>query len=107
MTKVLGKSLDTYIYLYGSDGVLAYSPDKKPLSFADADKHNGLGENFDGEAVVIIKKGKVQDLLDYDDNGSMADFIEDVGEDSMLDEDAVAVVFFDDYADAVRATRYN
>lgn len=102
MTKVFGRNVETYVYFYGSDGVEAYdySREVKPLSFEDADKFGGLAMNFDGEPVVIVEKGKAKDLLKYDENGSMADFIEELGDDTYLEEDAVAVVFLDDYKKA-------
>jgi hypothetical protein len=102
MTKVFGRNVETYVYFYGSDGVQAYalSREMKPLSFEDADKFGGLATNFDGDAVVIVEKGKAKDLLKYDENGSMADFIEELGDDTYLEEDAVAVVFLDDYKKA-------
>lgn len=102
MTKVFGRKVETYVYFYGSDGVqaFAYSKERKPLSFKDCDKDGGLGMNFDGDPVVIIEKGKAKDLLKYDDNGSMADFLEELDDDSYGEEDAVAVVFLNDYKKA-------
>lgn len=102
MVEVFGRKVETYVYFYGSDGVqaYAYSKERKPLSFKESDKFGGLAMNFDGEPVVIIEKGRAKDLLKYDDNGSMADFLEDLGDDDYLNEDAVAVVFLDDYKKA-------
>ena len=102
MTKVFGRKVETYVYFYGSDGVEAfdYSKEIKPLPFKDSLKFDGLGMNFDGEPVVIVEKGKAKNLMKYDDNGSMADFIEELGDDTYLDEDAVAVVFLNDYKKA-------
>lgn len=102
MTKVFGRKVGTYVYFYGSDGVQAYalSKERKPLSFKDCLKEGGLATNFDEDTVVIVEKGRAKDLLKYDDNGSMADFLDDLNDDAYLEEDAVAVVFLDDYKKA-------